>query len=436
MLLLEPKSKEKLNTEGFSKKRFKELLLGGLDFVSNKKNLISRHYWHAFPAKFPPDLPKIFIEHLTEEGDTVLDPMAGSCTTIIEAINLKRNAIGFDIDPLSLKIGKAKIQNIDINVAKEEGAKVLESARKLFQNEYDALIDALEKRYDAETLNFLNFWFLKETQIELLCLIGEIEKVKQVNVKDFLTLIFSSIIITKSGGVTQALDLAHTRPHKVLTKIPNSAFVEFSKKLNKILNNGYRYLPQLGTLFPGNTKAINLGSEVIDLIVTSPPYANNAIDYMRAHKFSLVWFDHTISELKFTRKKYIGSDTLDKNELIDLPEYATKIVGKLSLINKSKGNALHRYYSEMLLSMKEMFRVLKRERACVLVVATSILNGIDVETHFCLSEIGKSIGFELIHIGNRNIPRDSRMLPTSHKKSDSQIEARMHKEFIIGLWKP
>lgn len=41
----------------------------------------------------------------------------------------------------------------------------------------------------------------------------------------------------------------------------------------------------------------------VDLIVTSPPYANNAIDYMRAHKFALVWFGWKIDDLARIRSQ-------------------------------------------------------------------------------------------------------------------------------------
>ena len=67
------------------------------------------HNFHAFPAKFPPQLPKLFIRELTEPGEVVLDPMVGSGTTIIEAVLAGRRSIGFDIDPLALRICKAKI---------------------------------------------------------------------------------------------------------------------------------------------------------------------------------------------------------------------------------------------------------------------------------------------------------------------------------------
>ena len=156
---------------------------------------------------------------------------------------------------------------------------------------------------------------------------------------------------------------------------------------------------------------------------------------MRAHKFSLIWFGYKISELKNLRKKYIGSDTISNQLFYKLPTYTENMVDKLTAINSKRGRALRLYFEEMQSAIKEMYRVLKSQSGCIIVVASSIINGLDVETHNCLTEIGEYAGFEFIHIGKRNIHRDSRMLPSSHKKSESQIEARMHTEFAIGFWK-
>jgi site-specific DNA-methyltransferase (cytosine-N4-specific) len=45
------------------------------------------------PARFPAELPEFFINFLTEPGDTVLDPFAGSCVTGRAAEDLKRRWI-------------------------------------------------------------------------------------------------------------------------------------------------------------------------------------------------------------------------------------------------------------------------------------------------------------------------------------------------------
>jgi site-specific DNA-methyltransferase (adenine-specific) len=53
--------------------------------------------WH--PAPFPIELPHRLIKLYTRPGMTVLDPFAGSGTTLLAAKRLRRKYIGFDIDP-------------------------------------------------------------------------------------------------------------------------------------------------------------------------------------------------------------------------------------------------------------------------------------------------------------------------------------------------
>lgn len=51
------------------------------------------------PAAFPENLPEWFIKLFTQEGDMVLDPFAGSGTTLAVAQKMKRNSIGIEILP-------------------------------------------------------------------------------------------------------------------------------------------------------------------------------------------------------------------------------------------------------------------------------------------------------------------------------------------------
>lgn len=49
------------------------------------------------PARYPPEIPRFFIRFLTEEGDLVLDPFAGSNTTGWVAERLDRRWLSFEI---------------------------------------------------------------------------------------------------------------------------------------------------------------------------------------------------------------------------------------------------------------------------------------------------------------------------------------------------
>ncbi|MFH1185215.1 MAG: DNA methyltransferase [Chloroflexota bacterium] len=51
------------------------------------------------PAKFPETLAQEFIEFFTKKGDTVLDPMAGTGSTLIAALRAGRRSYGIELNP-------------------------------------------------------------------------------------------------------------------------------------------------------------------------------------------------------------------------------------------------------------------------------------------------------------------------------------------------
>lgn len=60
------------------------------------------------PARFPAALPEFFIRFLTDQGDTVLDPFAGSNTTGVVAENLLRHWIAMEESPEYLEASKVR----------------------------------------------------------------------------------------------------------------------------------------------------------------------------------------------------------------------------------------------------------------------------------------------------------------------------------------
>lgn len=60
-------------------------------------------------AMFPEELPRRLTKMFSFVGDTVLDPFAGSGTTMLAAKNLERNSIGYEINPEFKTIVKTKL---------------------------------------------------------------------------------------------------------------------------------------------------------------------------------------------------------------------------------------------------------------------------------------------------------------------------------------
>lgn len=80
---------EQLDVEG----TLRRLLNQDLTF-KGEKTAYATHNLHAFAAKFPPQLPRLFIHELTNPGEWVLDPMAGSGTALVEAVFAGRHVKG------------------------------------------------------------------------------------------------------------------------------------------------------------------------------------------------------------------------------------------------------------------------------------------------------------------------------------------------------
>jgi len=62
-------------------------------------------------AAFPKALPEWFIKLFTDEGDFVLDPFAGSGTTLEVAKELRRNAIGIEILSEYCELAREKVED-------------------------------------------------------------------------------------------------------------------------------------------------------------------------------------------------------------------------------------------------------------------------------------------------------------------------------------
>lgn len=416
------------------RRKLATLLASDLNFHGENGNYAS-HHLHAFAARFPPQLPRAFIQGLTVPGDIVLDPMMGSGTAVVEAWLEGRRGIGLDIDPLALCLCQVKTRPLQLEHLQDTAQKVVAQAYTL--TEGTTITRHLAQRFDERTKAFVNYWFLPTTQRDLMALRVAIESVPEVAVRRLLELTFSSTIITKSGGVTRARDLAHSRPHLDKEKVPKNALEQFTLRLHKNLTSIAALAVNGSVAVPlaGDARTMPFADGVIDLIVTSPPYAN-ALDYMRAHKFSLVWLGKSVGDLSGLRAEYIGAERVKGTQFATLPERPARILGELAHVDKSKSAILAKYFTEMQAVLAEMHRVLRPDAAAVVVVGPSVMRGIDVQTHHGLADIAAAVGFDVVGVVQRMLDRNKRMMPARFRKTDSMIEQRMHEEYVIGLWKP
>src|SRR5512136_1276690 len=95
------------------------------------------------PAKFPETMAQEFIEFFTKRGETVLDPMAGTGSTLIASLRAGRNSCGIELNPKyadiarqliieeRLALGKA-VEGLPSNVITGDAAHILDFGLSTF----------------------------------------------------------------------------------------------------------------------------------------------------------------------------------------------------------------------------------------------------------------------------------------------------------------
>ena len=79
------------------------------EFWTSKQRAAHSLHEVSYRACFKPQLPRFFISRLTQPGDAVYDPFMGRGTTVLEAALLGRRPIGCDINPLSERLVRPRL---------------------------------------------------------------------------------------------------------------------------------------------------------------------------------------------------------------------------------------------------------------------------------------------------------------------------------------
>lgn len=77
-------------------------------WTAQQRQMHSLHYVVSYRGSFKPELPDFCIKRYSKKGDVVLDPFSGRGTTALQANLLGRVAWAADINPLAVRISRAK----------------------------------------------------------------------------------------------------------------------------------------------------------------------------------------------------------------------------------------------------------------------------------------------------------------------------------------
>lgn len=366
------------------------------------------HSLHPYPAKFIPQIPNALIHELSSVGDTVADLFCGSGTTLLEALHLRRRAIGIDANPLAVLISKAKTTPLS-DAAFEELANHLRDCKELFTNVTLPIGNTLWEERPFQSAGWrpspeiCQFWFVPHVVEELAELLVMIGKVRDKAAKLLCKVAFSAIIVRVSK---QDSDTRYVRRQKNVR--PGDTVRLYLAQLDTVMPAVREMSDAMRDSYPCQVLAADLlktpKTAPFDLVVTSPPYPN-AYSYHLYHRTRLIWLGYDPEKLK---RAEIGSHR------------------KYSARGRKRATP-ETFRGELEVVFRWMRDRLRDRRYACFVIGDSTIQGERIDNASLVADAGAKFGF-------REVARLERAIASTRKAFNPKI-GRIKSENILILQK-
>ena len=255
------------------------------------------HRLHPYHGKFIPQLVEVLLDRYLEPGDHVLDPFAGSGTTLVQALESGLDATGMDIAAFNCLLMRVKTAPYDLAELGEE------------LQEVAARIESLPRRR-GRVGGYLHEWYAPRAAAELLAFRGLITEYRY---RDVLRVILSRA--ARSARQTAHFDLEapqapqkeeywchkHRRECRPVDSADGFLRRYTLDTLARIQEFACaRDLEREATVLHGDARHLALAGP-FDGILTSPPYPG-LIDYHEQHRYA-----YELLRLDDRREREIGA---------------------------------------------------------------------------------------------------------------------------------
>jgi len=244
------------------------------EFWTSKQRKAHKLHEVSYRACYKPQLPRLFIENLTKDGDLVYDPFSGRGTTALEAALLGRKAAANDINPLSRillepRLAPPTIKDIAVRLSEipRDSAEILDLSQ-FYHPETEREIRSLRawciKRQKDGTLDDLDRWI---RMVAITRLTG--------HSKGF----FSVRTLPPNQAVTRESQERLNRKHGLTPQYKDTHALILKKSLsmlgstNKNEHHRLSVANEDAMLLAGDASVTpELASDSVQLTVTSPPF--------------------------------------------------------------------------------------------------------------------------------------------------------------------
>ena len=279
------------------------------------------HRLHPYLGKFVPQLVEVLLSRYVRPGGRVLDPFAGSGTTLVQALESGYDAVGVDIAAfnallISVKTREHNLEAMEADVG-DAGARLGSSTER--------------------PTGFAREWFAPQAAAELLHFRSLIP---QYGAQDVLRIVLARA--ARSARLTTHFDLDFPRApqvgeywchkHKRTCRPVESANKFLSRYLLDTATRIRRFADvrdpkRAAVVLHGDARELELGGPY-DGVVTSPPYPG-LIDYHEQHRYA-----YELLDLDDRRERELGAAARGTNKAA-IEEY---VGGIAAVLARAKGS--------------------------------------------------------------------------------------------------
>lgn len=373
------------------------------DYTYRFNDRVARHGW----LRLTPAYSVRIVEELLDrhpDSTRVFDPFCGTGTTALSAIQRDADALTIDINPFLVWLTRAKTARYSPKSLTAVGRTAGDAVRRATDTATDAppppAIHNISRWWGAAEIDFL---------CRLKAAIGHLTE-GEAAVSDLLRVAFCRTLMRLSNAAFnhQSMSFRATRPRRLLERNATEVFLS---DVEYVLEGARQEPAGRAAVLRGDAlEGVPGAVESIDLVITSPPYANR-MSYVRELRPYMYWTDylrHSRDAGELDWKTVGGTWGIATSRLSDWEMNTTPHSTVASLAERIRGtgkthsailaNYVAKYFSDMNSHFRSLAPMLDRNATVHYVVGNSVFYGVLVPTEEILADMLDIAGFSEVTI--------------------------------------
>lgn len=391
------------------------------------------HCYHSYPAMMIPQVARTLMEDYAPDGDLhlILDPYAGSGTTLVESSIRGIKSVGTDLNPLARFMSRVKNTHYSVEEVNEATADI--STGLMLYNPSEV------KDTDFSRISNSAFWYTEDSLYRLSYLSQLISELTP-EVQDFFQLCLSETV--REVSFTRNSEFKRYKmSDKQLEKFNPDVFCTFEKKIQRNINGLMAFnatgIENLAAIYDFNSSteipADILPEGSVDMVVTSPPYGDShtTVAYGQFSRWANEWFNFENAK---TLDRMLMGGVISKEVKFETESIKGEL-DEIRALDEKRYYEVVSFLNDYWASIQNVAKVVRKGGKVCYVVGNRRVKAVQIDLDYFTAEMFEKCGFKHDITIVREIP--NKRMPSKNSPSNKigeKVET-MSNEYIVILTK-